>query len=79
MWHYVYILESADGAHYVGVTSDLRKRLGKHNRGEVSHTSKHISWDVVHFAAFRDRQKAAQYEHYLESGSERLFQRRHLL
>jgi hypothetical protein len=33
---YVYILESLDSEHfYVGITSDLRGRLAKHNAGEV--------------------------------------------
>jgi len=38
LMHYVYILESLSvaGRHYVGVTADLRDRLGRHNRGEVN-------------------------------------------
>ncbi|MCP4680050.1 MAG: GIY-YIG nuclease family protein [Deltaproteobacteria bacterium] len=31
-WH-VYILECADGSLYTGVTIDLERRVGEHNRG----------------------------------------------
>ncbi|MGB0315467.1 MAG: GIY-YIG nuclease family protein, partial [Parvibaculales bacterium] len=43
---YVYILRSINDEkrHYTGVTSDLRARLEKRNRGEVSHTSKFRPW-----------------------------------
>ncbi|MBE6370288.1 MAG: hypothetical protein E7056_09070 [Lentisphaerae bacterium] len=39
---YTYILRSISHPEqrYIGSTSDLRKRLAKHNAGEVPHTSK---------------------------------------
>ncbi len=40
-FHYVYVLVSEDGKHrYVGLTQDLKSRLAKHSKTEVSHTSK---------------------------------------
>jgi putative endonuclease len=42
---YVYILESCDAEHfYIGIPKDLRRRLAKHNAGEVPHTSKYRPW-----------------------------------
>lgn len=32
MW-YCYILECSDSSYYVGITTDLQSRIGKHNRG----------------------------------------------
>ena len=39
---YVYVLRSVNhpDRHYTGITTDLKARLAKHNRREVSHTSK---------------------------------------
>jgi putative endonuclease len=33
---YVYILECRDGAYYVGITTDLQRRLAMHNGGLAS-------------------------------------------
>jgi HSP20 family molecular chaperone IbpA len=42
---YVHILTSAASAdRYVGLTSDLRARVRKHDAGEVPHTAKHRPW-----------------------------------
>ena len=79
MWHYVYILQSATGEQYVGLTENLNDRLAKHNRGEVAHTSKYLPWELIQFSAFGDRKRAAEFERYLKSGSGRSFQVRHLL
>ena len=74
-FHYVYILESLASPvrHYVGLTDDLAARLGKHNRGEVAHTSKYCPWQIQTAIAFRNRVRAAEFERYLKSGSGRAF------
>ena len=68
---YVYLLQSEahDGQHYVGITSDLRKRLAEHNAGRSPHTSKYAPWRVVTYVAFSEEQKAENFERYLKSGS----------
>ena len=40
--HYVYLLESDafGGQRYIGLTTDLKKRLAEHNAGKSAHTSK---------------------------------------
>jgi predicted GIY-YIG superfamily endonuclease len=72
---YVYLLESlsAPGERYVGVTSDLKKRLAEHNAGKSSHTSKFTPWRVVTYVAFSDQSRAANFERYLKSGSGHAF------
>lgn len=76
---YVYILRSRQDAsiHYTGCTSDLKARLLKHNKGDVSHTSKYRPWLVETAISFRSREKAAAFEKYLKSGSGRAFATKH--
>lgn len=72
---YVYLLhsEAHEGQRYVGVTSDLRKRLAEHNVGRSPHTSKYAPWRLVTYVAFSDEQKAENFERYLKSGSGHAF------
>ena len=72
---YVYLLQSeaVAGQRYVGMTSDLRKRLAEHNAGKSPHTSKYSPWRVVTYVAFSDEQKAETFERYLKSGSGHAF------
>ncbi|HEY1453083.1 MAG TPA: GIY-YIG nuclease family protein [Roseiarcus sp.] len=74
MW-YVYLLESdgAAGQRYVGITSDLRRRVAEHNSGKSSHTSKFMPWRLVTYVAFSDERKAGEFELYLKSGSGHAF------
>ena len=78
--HYVYLLQSEARVEqrYVGLTSDLRKRLADHNAGKPPHTSKYIPWKLVTYVAFSDRQKAESFENYLKSGSGPAFARKRL-
>lgn len=45
---YVYLIESEAfvGEHYIGITSDLRRRIAEHNAGKSSHTSKFLPWRI---------------------------------
>ena len=71
---YVYILESLDSEHhYVGIANDVRARLGKHNSGEVTHTSKYRPWRIKTYIAFSDEKQAFAFERHLKSGSGRAF------
>ena len=77
---YVYILKSLEHSerYYVGVTSNLRLRLQKHNAGEVRHTSKFLPWTIKTYLAFSDEQQAFAFEKYLKSASGRAFARKRL-
>lgn len=78
--HYVYLLESLsiEGERYIGVTSDLKKRLGDHNGGRSVHTAKYRPWKITTYIAFSDRGKAEAFERYLKSGSGHAFAKKRL-
>ncbi|MCK1652293.1 GIY-YIG nuclease family protein [Bradyrhizobium sp. 149] len=78
--HYVYLLESGalGGQRYVGLTTDLKKRLADHNAGKSPHTSKYMPWRLVTYVAFSDIEKARAFERYLKSGSGHAFAKKRL-
>lgn len=77
---YVYLLESVaqPGQRYVGVTTNLRARLGDHNAGKSPHTAKFKPWELVTYVAFSSQDKATAFETYLKSGSGHAFARKRL-
>jgi putative endonuclease len=77
---YVYILRSLQylERYYVGITTDLRSRLKRHNAGEVSHTSKYAPWAIKTYIAFADEKQAFAFEKYLKSPSGRAFAKKRL-
>ncbi|MGZ3411903.1 MAG: GIY-YIG nuclease family protein [Xanthobacteraceae bacterium] len=77
---YVYILQSLqDDSHfYTGITDDLKKRLAKHNAGEVSHTSKFAPWRINTYIALSDENRAFALEKYLKPSSGRAFAKKRL-
>jgi predicted GIY-YIG superfamily endonuclease len=77
---YVYLLQSlsVESQRYVGITTDLKRRIVEHNAGKSSHTSKYRPWRLVTYVAFSDEHKARAFEHYLKSGSGHAFANRRL-
>ena len=76
---YTYILRSLSQPEqrYIGSTSDLRKRLAKHNEGGVPHTTPFKPWKLEVYIAFSSKEKAAAFEAYLKTGSGHAFVNRH--
>jgi putative endonuclease len=76
---YVYQLQSLEDTtkHYTGFTKNLKKRIQKHNKGDVSYTSKYIPWKLIIYLAFEDEAKAREFERYLKSHSGRAFSKKH--
>jgi predicted GIY-YIG superfamily endonuclease len=77
---YVYILQSQaePSRFYSGCTRNLRKRLTRHNSGEVPHTSKWTPWRLKIYIAFSDNARAKAFERYLKSASGRAFVKKRL-
>jgi putative endonuclease len=77
--HIVYILRSLSSPdrHYIGITSDIERRLAWHNAGENVFTRNNRPWEVTVSMAFSDPHIAARFERYLKSGSGRAFAKRH--
>jgi len=78
--HYVYLIRSLakPSERYVGLTTDLKKRLRAHNAGESLHTAKFKPWELVTYIAFSDALKAESLERYLKQGSGHAFAKRRL-
>ena len=76
--HYVYLIRSISipDRTYIGLTADLKARLKKHNEGGSPHTAKFKPWMLVQYSAFQTREKAAEFERYLKSGSGKAFAKR---
>jgi len=69
MFFYTYILQSLkDNSFYIGYTSNLRKRLGKHNSGTNLATKTHIPYRLIFYEAFLNRIDAKNREEYLKGG-----------
>lgn len=77
---YVYILQSTSDPerHYVGLTSDLRSRVARHNGGQVTPTSKHTPWTVKTYLGFDNEAQAVAFEAYLKTASGRAFAKKRL-
>jgi predicted GIY-YIG superfamily endonuclease len=76
---YVYLLQSLSHPEkrYVGITTDLNKRLVDHNAGRSPHTAKFTPWKCVVAIRFEDGCKADEFEAYLKQGSGHAFAKRH--
>lgn len=77
--HHVYVIErmAIVGRFYVGLTTDIGRRLNEHNAGQSIHTAKFKPWKIVVDIAFEGREKAASFERCLKSGSGRAFAEKH--
>ena len=78
---YVYILRSETHPieTYVGFTRNLMQRFLTHNKGNSPHTAKFAPWRIEFYCAFRDEDKARQFERYLKSHSGKAFANKRLL
>jgi predicted GIY-YIG superfamily endonuclease len=76
---FVYLLRSTSrpDESYVGLTSDLARRLWWHNNGPDGYTGRHRPWRLIVSIEFLDESTAVRFERYLKSGSGRAFALRH--
>jgi len=77
---FVYLLRSsASGRLYVGLTSDVERRLAAHNTGQNRSTARQKPWEVLVTIEFLAEPAAIRFERYLKSGSGWAFVRRRLI
>lgn len=63
----VYLVRCADGTLYCGVTTDMERRLGEHNRGRgARYTRSRRPVTLVATAPFPDRSTAQKAEHHVK-------------
>jgi len=76
-FYYVYLLGSGGSHLYVGVTSDLKRRIREHNEKKVFSTRPYAPWELIYYEACRNKQDAIRREKYLKtSQGSRLLKRR---
>jgi len=77
--YYVYLLKLKNNAFYVGFSSDLKTRIGEHQKGNVPRTKKLKPLKLVFYAAFESKIKALHFEKYLKSSSGFAFRNKRLI
>ncbi|PIR45516.1 MAG: excinuclease ABC subunit C [Candidatus Vogelbacteria bacterium CG10_big_fil_rev_8_21_14_0_10_50_13] len=77
---YVYLLENQDDkSWYIGYSSDLRKRLKRHQQGDGARTtSRKKNWRLVYYESYFNQQDAKGRERFLKSGSGRRYLKKQL-
>ena len=66
--YYVYILQSLmDGHFYTGYALDLKRRIEKHNKGQVPSTKKRQPLKLVYYEACLNKDDAIKREKYLKT------------
>lgn len=68
--HHVYFLESEDTRkHYIGYTTDLKRRLTEHNDHRNISTSKESRWKLIYCETYINKMDALGRGKFLKSGS----------
>ena len=79
--HTVYILRSIKNSKrlYIGVTTDLEKRLSAHNTDSSTYSKQYSPWELETHIVFKSKETAEDFEKYLKSGSGFSFLKKRLL
>jgi len=71
---YVYVLQSElDRGLYIGMTENLQRRFGEHQRGESQSTKRRRPWTLIYYEAYLKESDAQGREVFLKSGGGRGF------
>jgi putative endonuclease len=74
---FVYALQSQkDGGLYVGMTSDVGRRLEEHNRGYNRSTQSRTPFQLIYVEECESRQRAREREKFFKTGKGREMLRR---
>lgn len=72
MKNILYILKSLkDGKRYIGITSDLNRRLEEHNNGLSKPTKGRRPFKIIHTEIFQNESEAMKQEKFYKSGKGR--------
>ena len=77
--YYVYLIRNQDNKIYTGFTTDLNNRISQHNSDTSGYTKGRGPWELIWYAAFKERERALSFEKYLKSGSGYAFARKRFL
>ena len=76
--YFVYLLICNKGKTYIGCTSNLNQRLGRHQKGQVPATKDRLPVKVKCYFAFKNKYLAYKFEKYLKTGSGRAWLKRRM-
>ena len=77
--YYVYIIYSVDfDRYYVGLSSNVSKRLEALNLGAVKSSKAFRPWEVIHTEMFETRIEARKREKYFKSAAGRRWRKNNL-
>jgi putative endonuclease len=78
--YYVYLLENnLNKRWYIGYTSDLKRRINEHNNSKGGKTTKQgLSWTLIYYEAYLNKNDANGREIFLKSGSGHRFIKKQL-
>ncbi len=67
--YYLYVLSSLkfENKFYIGVTSNLKRRLHQHNKGWSKSTKPYIPWALVYSEEYKTKEAAYKREWFLKS------------
>ncbi|MFZ6014772.1 MAG: GIY-YIG nuclease family protein [Patescibacteria group bacterium] len=65
--HHVYVLQSKKNQSlYIGMTTDLERRLNEHNSGKVYFTSRHYPYNLIYYESYQSIELAKERERQLK-------------
>lgn len=68
----IYILLSEkDGNFYIGITTDLNRRLDEHNQGRNTSTASRRPFRLIHAELYASKEDALRRENYLKTAKGR--------
>jgi putative endonuclease len=66
-WYTYILLSLRDKEFYTGSTSNLKRRLQQHQRGENTSTSKRLPLELIYFEGHRSKVDALRREKYFKT------------
>ena len=70
--YYTYILKSLkNNKYYIGYSSDIDRRLERHNNGKVKYSMIYRPWIIYYFERFEDKRDAILRERQIKSWKSR--------
>ena len=76
----VYLLENTtDKSWYIGMTSNLKRRIAEHRAGKGGRTTRlKQGWKLIYFKSYIEKSDAVGREGFLKGGSGRKYLKKHL-
>ncbi len=78
--YFVYLLENQnDKSWYIGLTSNLKRRIQEHKEGKGGRTTKlKKNWKLIYFEGYLNKRDAIGREKFLKGGSGRKYLKKQL-